>query len=88
MDYPATLRGLLVLDPPAGSLVGKPFGHPLRHRCGFNPPAGSSVVDIIRTFVARGQSTGQLLTKSRAVVLVAVKNWICRRICVHLRTCT
>ena len=46
VDYPATLRGPLVLDTPAGSLVGKPFGHPLRHRCGFNPPAGSPVVDI------------------------------------------
>ena len=81
------LRGPLVLDPPAGSLVGKPFGHPWRHRCGFNSPAGPPVVDI-RTFVDRGQSTGQLLMKSRAVVLFAVKNWICRRICIHLRTCT
>ena len=45
VDSPATLRRPRVLDPPAGSLVGKPFGHPLRHPCGFNPPAGSPVVD-------------------------------------------
>ena len=30
---------------------------------------------------AYGQSTGQLLMKSRAVVLVVVENWNCRRIC-------
>ena len=44
VDSPATLRGPRVLDPPAGSLVGKPFGHLLRRPCGFNPPAGLPLV--------------------------------------------